>query len=149
MSEKTIPPDVIRSKVVGVFIVPERQEYLETVRDAEHVTLDLVAEPDNKYDKDAIKVMAVADGLRMHIGYVRNNAKQCLNCGAEYEPGTKAEECTDCKTPLVRFGLASELSYWMHRGCKFVASVLQVTGGNGRNIGCNIEIRRLDNPDGA
>lgn len=53
--------------------------------------VELVKEPDNKYDKEAIKVML--DGL--HVGYVANSAHtvlgECMSAGRIYDKiGDKA-----------------------------------------------------------
>jgi hypothetical protein len=156
--DKPLPPDAIKTKIVGVTMGPKvggraaRQVYLEKMK-AENVRiLELVPEPKNEYDPDAIKLMARIAGMRVHVGYVKNSGRLCSGCGREYEkipaqpgiPLAEKQNCPECNIPLTYSGLASELSTWIREGYGFTAVVLDFTGGGGKSCGCNIEIRRLD-----
>lgn len=155
---KPNPPETVRTKVVGVTMGPKangraaRQVYLEKMKSENVRALELVREPTNEYDPNAIKVMSRIAGMRIHLGYIKNSNRICSGCGREYEktpaqpgiPLAEQQQCPECKIPLTYSGLATELSNWIDQGYGFAASVLEFTGGEGKSRGCNIEIRRLD-----
>lgn len=151
LTDKSTPPDIIRSKIVGVTFgdkLPsgesERQWVLGKMAQFEIVNLELVRDPENQYDKDAIGVYAMLPGFgKKQVGHIRNSDRLCVECGLEYSKNAGVTVCEKCSKDLARNGLATELTYWIDQGYEYVADVLEYTGGNGRTRGCNIEIRRI------
>lgn len=111
--------------------------------------LVLEREPDNPYDANAVKVLAVVSNgnvvKRLQLGYIRNRRYVCKGCGLvrEPEPGEKLDGCFNCGVnDFERDGLASRIASAMDTGVEYDVEVLEYTGGvDGKNIGCNISIR--------
>jgi hypothetical protein len=110
---------------------------------------DLVPEPENPYDADAIQVMADVPGLgRVQLGYIRNSDTICDFCEHMMERYPTSKKCPKCQRTdhLRREGLATRVAAVMRENpsCRFYGEVLQVTGGvDGKCFGCNFVVRQV------
>ena len=155
------PIDETPTKVAGVTMGPDadkRQAALEEVRGlmeadpSKTIYLELIPEPDNKFDADAIKVVVYLPSTEeeFQLGYIGNSKSQCGFCHRTFSRTPKDNKCTRCKRTdsIVRDALASTVSRQMeeYSDFEFYGQVLQVTGGPkedmpDRSFGCNFEIR--------
>jgi hypothetical protein len=165
MNNDYAPWKEIRTKVVGVTMGDDadtRQLAIKTI--GEHFDpnkrwfLDLVPEPDNPYDENALKVMTDVPGMgRVQLGYVSNCEITCEFCGKEYPKWptvrdskgktVKSEQCLVCSSDrLKRDGLATRMSQQMRRDPQgnYYGEVLSITGGteDKPSSGCNFAIRK-------
>ena len=149
---KLFPPDEIKSKISGVMMgetneegIPLRQLYLAALDRNGIKGLRMVREPDNPYDPNAIALHADYGSGDVHIGYIQNRTRICLDCSKEFpRVDSNVEVCSSCGGTLAREGLASTLAKFIDQGVIFKARVLQFTGGvNSKNRGCNVVIERL------
>ncbi len=146
----------VRTSIAGSNSGPEAEERQEALQYISKYMekretpffIDLVPDPENKFDPNAIQLIAdVADmGGRIQLGYVRNRPS-CNYCHREFTGSSLkiGEECPNCRRGKVeRVGLASKLAESMRNGNSFYAQVDQVTGGTGEKTlrGCNLIIRR-------
>lgn len=113
------------------------------------IRLDLVPEPTNPHDPDAIRVeFEYAEGKFFHLGYIPNSDSLCSQCKEVFErhPGT----CPNCGSKQVdRCGTATRIKNELYAGWgvsgKAWAYVSEITGGGeGQSLGCNLEIHRED-----
>lgn len=154
----------IRTKVVGVTMGDEadvRQLAIKTI--GEHFDpdkrwfLDLVPEPDNAFDRDALRVMTEVPGMgRVQLGFVSNSEITCGFCGANFPTHPKekvngklekVENCPTCgSTELKRDGLATKMCKLMRQDptANYFGEVLSVTGGteDKPTSGLNFAIRK-------
>jgi hypothetical protein len=159
MSDYT-PFKEIRTKVVGVTMgldADTRQLAIRTIGENLETRvrwfLDLVPEPTNEYDRDALQVMSDVPGMgRVQLGYVSNCEITCGFCGKGFpkwpmEKGKKIDLCPTCgSTELKRDGLASMMCRVMRQdpAANFYGEVLSVTGGTDDKPSCglNFAIRK-------
>lgn len=144
--------DPIHTKIAGVMSGVDaamRQEFLIEIRESqaydEPVYLQLVPEPDNPYDANAIRVYYDHPELgRAQLGYLKNSTTMCDLCGYFHErfPSAGCQRCGD-KEHLRRDGVATRIANEMRDdpSAHFYAVLQEITGGgNGRSFGCNIKI---------
>lgn len=142
------PPNSIYTKVAGVNSgykkdgVVIRQLYLKKMKELGVTVLQLVREPENKFDPNAIAIYANI-GTKVHIGYVQNRVRRCQSCDNVVEKATEDEDCPKCGGCLNRDGLATELAHYIDNGYNYKARVTQYTGGNGKTMGLNIIIEKI------
>ena len=123
---------------------PMRQIHLEQMKQKGISALRLVREPDNIYDSNAIAIHADYGLGDVQLGYVQNRHRVCVGGGHEVRDSSLTK-CPICGAELVREGLATELAHWMDAGIEFKARILCITGGgDGRSLGCNISIDRVE-----
>jgi hypothetical protein len=146
------PPDVCRTKIAGVMMgaktkegIPVRQLYLAELKKKDIRGLTLVREPDNKYDSNAIAIHADYGSGDIHLGYIQNRVRICLDCSKEFaRVDPQVEVCPDCGGTLAREGLASTLARFIDQGIEYKARILDFTGGGELKCnGCNILIERV------
>lgn len=139
------------TKISGVTSGPlaeRRQKALTFLQECYRVPgmrcyVDLVPEPDNPYDPDAIKVMLG----EFHLGYVKNSDTICSSCCSVFErhPSGACPACGRMGT-LERCGTATQLmkyfrdnvetpGFWMPD-----AYISEVTGGGEKSYGANLYI---------
>jgi hypothetical protein len=152
--------DKIRTAVSGVSSGPEadlRQAALAILQEAmkenptQRYFLDMVPEPDNPYDVDAIKLMLdlPALGGRMQLGYVKNAQTRCTFCDQALERNPASGICPHCnhQGQLVREGIASKLAPAMRSSStdRWYCEITEITGGTGnkKSFGCNIRIAKV------
>ncbi len=125
------------------------------------VFLDLVPEPENPFDPDAVQVLTNIDKLggRTQLGYLRNADTHCSFCLRDHpkfptNPKTGTPQCPVCKRGdhLERRGLATRVAALMREKprASFSALLLEVTGGTDvkGHYGCNVEIRYQEDDHG-
>lgn len=154
-------PGEYRSSISGVMSGDSwdtRQECLKEIKEVmemskKAVFLDIVPEPTNPYDRDALQLFFNSPTFgRTQIGYVKNAQTLCDFCGMDFERYPTSGKCKRCghgEEDLKRNGLASKIAKELRADptCHFYAQVIQVTGGIGqKNLGCNIIIRRVNTP---
>lgn len=112
--------------------------------------LDLVPDPENEYDKDAIQVIVDLPSLgRIQLGFVKNSDTVCDFCRSQYGSFPRDSKCIKCgrNDHLRRDGVATKVCQEMRRDpdARFYAELIEVTGGSDgkANYGCNIAIRRV------
>lgn len=154
----------IRTKVVGVTMGDDadtRQAAIKAIGESfdedERWFLDLVPEPDNPYDKFAVRVMTNVPGMgRVQLGYVGNAEVKCGFCSKEYPSwpkrnGVALDGCPNCSSDnLQRNGLATQLCKLMAADptANYFGEILSITGGTEEKptAGCNFAIRRAHKP---
>lgn len=154
--------DIVTS-IAGVNIGDDRQlrqEALQILQEHKQqhpkdaVFLDLVPEPENPFDKDAIQVLVNIPELggRVQLGYIRNRP-QCPWCNREFKSEEVGRRCPNChQGTITRDGLASQLRRTQREDPTrhYYGMVSEVTGGTGAKTiyGCNIIIKqRILTPD--
>ncbi len=160
MSNDYAPFKEVRTKIVGVTMGEDaetRQLAIRTI--GEHwdgearYFLDLVPQPDNPFDADAIRVMAEVPGMgRVQLGFVSNSACLCGFCGKDYPSwpkvkGEKVTQCPVCSSDQLRpDGLATKISQLMREqpNENYYGEILSITGGteDKPTSGCNFAIKR-------
>lgn len=153
------------SAVAGTTMAPGRQDALRKLReriqedpqDRKRRFLQLIPEPQNKWDKDAVGVWAHIPGFGpeenngwFQIGYIRNGETYCTFCETTHPAYPKGDppRCSKCRNTghdwFERRGTAKKLAQEMAKDphARFYAVVQEVTGGTGHkeNLGCNILI---------
>lgn len=139
----------IFSRIAGVMMGDKelRQESLKIL--SQHkgaVPLELVPEPTNPYDSDAIAIFCQVPGKgRVHLGYVPNGKSSCTFCGEQFSRFPQDGMCPRCgNSDLLREGLAKKLHNWLRVDPTIVmkAEISEVTGGtqDKKSYGCNIKI---------
>lgn len=73
-------PRRVHSKIVGTTF-DGRQEILAECRRLGVQRLELVREPDNRYDNHAVAVEAQVGRNRLRLGYLSNSDRLCHDCG--------------------------------------------------------------------
>lgn len=73
-------PKKVHTKIVGVTF-EGRQEVLRECQRLGVQRLELVLEPDNQYDENAVAVEARVGAKRLKLGYVTNSDRLCFDCG--------------------------------------------------------------------
>jgi len=151
--------DEVSTKVVGVTFNNKdgtsRQAILKKCSEMGMKTLELVREPTNKFDRNAVRVEAVFHKgtvtKNVQIGYISNRDRQCLSCGSlcRLPAGKVVTVCPDCgSTELFREGLATVLSRAIDNGTGYKCEVLQYTGGpqqdgSTKTRGVNVKIFKV------
>lgn len=151
--------DEIRTSVAGTNSGPERAERQQALGQIAQIMaetgqpffLDLVPDPENKWDPNALQLIANLPemGGRFLLGYVRNRPG-CDYCNREFTATTLqiGDTCPNClRGQIQREGLATRLSTELRKnepGVSYYAEVMEITGGVGEKTlrGCNIVIRR-------
>jgi hypothetical protein len=135
---------------------PIRQLFLEELAKMKprDIKVRIVPEDDNKFDADALRVMATTRYGDIHIGYVQNRDRFCYKCNQEYAVNSKDKNkpafCSTCGSELRRKGLASEIREAIRNNISYKVECLQITGGGlnlkgqPKNYGCNIRIYTTD-----
>jgi len=97
-------------------------------------------ESNNSFDPDAVQVVATnKKGEDFILGYLPNRDCICAACGAVYDRFPNSNTCPSCDRlgTLSRFGLATRLK---DNVSNIRAFIEKVTGGEGRNYGCNLKL---------
>lgn len=150
--------DQMVTRVAGAMSGPEwesRQgglkELRETLDQGIHVVLELIPEPENPYDTDAIRVECVlARAGRVQLGYVKNSNGFCDLCHKPFERFPK--RCPGCRHSdyLRRDGAATRIATALREepGLQIYGEVLEVTGGteDKQSFGCNIIVKSMVRP---
>lgn len=143
-----------------------RQKILEYCKVHKIGSFELEREPNNKFDPNAVAVVATLVSKRdpsvtkrVKVGYIRNRRWVCVVCGMPFEPSRGEEPPAQCECGCVEFerdGLATRVAEAMDSGITYAVKVEQYTGGDGtgddgkpKNIGCNIRIVRISKPLGS
>jgi hypothetical protein len=98
-------PKKVQTKIVGVNF-EGRQALLEKAAQHNIKVLELIPEPTNEYDADAIQVVAPvfdSDGKRtggVQLGYISNSDRMCIVCGKMTDGASfsrsKTAKCPHC-----------------------------------------------------
>jgi hypothetical protein len=152
----------VYSKVVGVCSGDEaetRQLALRLVKEhwseRERWYADLVPDPENPYDSDAIQLISDVPTLgRTQLGFVSNSQRTCDFCRTDFDTAPKGDRCPKCgeKETIRRNGLASQLcrAFQEDPHLLFYAEINAITGGpepnakpdaKAKSFGANIMIR--------
>lgn len=160
--------EAVSTSIAGVMSGPEastRQLALSMLKESlakriaddpkdKRIFFDLVPEPDNEFDPDAIQVMADVPGLgRTQLGYIRNSDTVCDFCEHAMERFPAKGVCPKCKRAdhVRRDGLATRVAQVMREDpeCRFYGEVMQLTGGpqgggkEDKCFGCNFQVRQV------
>lgn len=97
-------PDNVNTKIVGV-THEGRQELLSRCQQLNIKTLEVVRDPLNRYDPDAVALEAVVimggrELERMRLGFVSNSERSCMTCGKLVDGGSflrsRTVKCPAC-----------------------------------------------------
>lgn len=87
-----------------------RQKYLQGLARAGHIRLALVREPDNAYDPNAIKVIAIANKPCM-VGYVPREETKNLSAVMDRGAFVRAENPVVVGGAGLSYGMRFDISY--------------------------------------
>jgi len=127
-----------------------RQWYLEMLQDSGIKVVDLIQEPTNSYDENAVAVFVTLPAGRVQLGYIPNASAVCGSCNKKFNPPIP-NTCPVCSQvdpatifPVDRIGLATKITSWLNNGYKFKARVMSIgRTSDGKYLGASLEIERI------